>query len=96
MTITSDATPELPGEGSVTDIAPEQPEPAVDIADEGLHEAIDDTKVLHGSASFVLRKGVAGSGGHEGGKPFGPRDETACSGSWEHAASARHFAYWRV
>ncbi|WP_292488435.1 hypothetical protein, partial [Mesorhizobium sp.] len=29
-------------------------EPAVDVADEGLHEAIDDAKVVHAAAFLVV------------------------------------------
>src|SRR3546814_4556529 len=50
--------PEQPGEGDVdadqrgsqeADIRPQQPEPAVDVGDERLQEAIDDIEVVQGT-----------------------------------------------
>jgi len=45
------------------DVAAEQPEPAVDVADEGLHEAVDDAEIIHGGDvlfEVVLRGGTGG------------------------------------
>ena len=44
------------------DVAAQQPEPAVDVADEGLHEAVDDVEVVHGCRP-AARKGAAGRAG---------------------------------
>src|SRR3546814_15299448 len=59
--------PEQPGEGDVdadqrgskeADIRPQQPEPAVDVGDERLQEAIDDIEVVQGTKLLAGNKGI--------------------------------------
>src|SRR3546814_14332381 len=60
--------------GQESDIAAEQPETAVDVCDERLHELIYDVEVIHARDSWKKWKDVAGTAGRARGKPSDPRD----------------------
>ena len=61
--------------GQEPDVGPEQPEPAVDVADEGVHELVDDVEVVHLRSAFMSEAGGMSRGPGPGGRPVGPRDE---------------------
>src|SRR3546814_2656911 len=57
-------------------VTAEQPEPAIDVTDEGLHELVDDVQIVHGVSAFVrfeICRGALAAVGGAG--PIGLRDE---------------------
>src|SRR3546814_6334636 len=64
----------------------EQPEPAIDVTDEGLHEVVDDVQIVHGVSAFVRFEICRGSLAAVGGAgPIGLRDEETPAGEQEPA-----------
>src|SRR3546814_1570315 len=101
-------SPEQPGQRDVerdqgaaeeADVGPQQPEPAVDVADKGLHELIDDGQVVHGAGVLMVRRDAAEPGRGSQGRTSSA--DTAAieraktrQGTRLRAAVFSGFAYW--
>src|SRR3546814_6644206 len=76
---------DLQDRGQETDIAAEQPETAVDIGDERLHELVDDIQILHARDSLkAMDWGRGNRWPREGGAMRSPRRDGARRRSEEH------------
>src|SRR3546814_7857033 len=73
---------DLQDRGQETDIAAEQPETAVDIGDERLHELVDDIQILHARDSLkAMDWGRGNRWPREGGAMRSPRRDGARRGT---------------
>src|SRR3546814_16400892 len=87
------------GAGEEADVGPQQPEPAVYVADKGLHELIDDGQVVHGAGLRMVRRDAAEPGRGSKGRPSSAATAAierakARPGTRLRAAVFSGFAYW--